>query len=77
MQEFHSSSGADGFPTRRSILPNFIHLSQIGDFWKRYDALAESHDTKMYKQINSLLDVLLIFVSSLCVHVRIFGVAVA
>ncbi|KAG9045123.1 hypothetical protein FS837_006981 [Tulasnella sp. UAMH 9824] len=61
MQEFSSSLGDDGLPTRSSILPNFIHLSQIGDFWKRYDALAESHDTKMYKQINGLLDVLLIF----------------
>ncbi|KIO33007.1 hypothetical protein M407DRAFT_65952, partial [Tulasnella calospora MUT 4182] len=55
MQGSSTSSGDGGF------LPNFIHLGQIADFWKRYDTVADSHDRKLSKQLNDNLDVLLIF----------------
>ncbi|KIO33039.1 hypothetical protein M407DRAFT_65979, partial [Tulasnella calospora MUT 4182] len=61
MQDVHSSLGDDRFSTLNSFSPDFIHLGQIGDFWKRYETLAERHDTSMYKQINGVLDALLIF----------------
>ncbi|KAG8943618.1 hypothetical protein FRC04_002779 [Tulasnella sp. 424] len=36
-------------------------LAQISDFWKRYDRLADIHDKKMTSNLNTNLDVLLIF----------------
>ncbi|KIO28232.1 hypothetical protein M407DRAFT_72122, partial [Tulasnella calospora MUT 4182] len=36
-------------------------LTQIGDFWKRYDRLADIHDKTLTSNLNGNLDVLLIF----------------
>lgn len=44
-----------------SMAPSF---GQIGDFWSRYDRLADQTDKEMSKNLNGNLDVLLIFVSS-------------
>lgn len=60
--ETHSGAGDDGLPTG-GLLPHRIHLGQIGDFWNRYDKIADSHDRKLSKHLNDNLDVLLIFVS--------------
>ncbi|KAG8920983.1 hypothetical protein FRC01_000494 [Tulasnella sp. 417] len=36
-------------------------LAQIGEFWRRYDRLADIHDKKLTTNLNGNLDVLLIF----------------
>lgn len=41
-----------------SMAPSF---GQIGDFWSRYDRLADQTDKEMSKNLNGNLDVLLIF----------------
>ncbi|KAG8912354.1 hypothetical protein FRC01_005140 [Tulasnella sp. 417] len=48
--------GDDAFATLR--LPP---LAQTGEFWKRYDRLADVHDMKLTSNLNGNLDVLLIF----------------
>ncbi|KAG8964996.1 hypothetical protein FRC00_013772 [Tulasnella sp. 408] len=36
-------------------------FGEIGDFWNRYDTLADSHDQRLIRNLNDNLDVLLIF----------------
>lgn len=38
---------------------------KIGEFWNRYDKLADSQDQHLIKSLNDDLDVILIFVSFL------------
>lgn len=44
-----------------TVSPEFGH---IDDFWKRYDELADRIDREMVANLNTNLDVLLIFVGS-------------
>lgn len=44
-----------------TVSPEFGH---IDDFWKRYDELADGSDREMVANLNTNLDVLLIFVGS-------------
>lgn len=53
-----------------NLSPPFGH---IGDFWKRYDELADLSDREMVENLNGNLDVLLIFVSF---FLRIYHVVV-
>lgn len=47
-----------------NYVPNLSsRFGQIGDFWKRYDELADRKDREMSRNLNGNLDVLLIFVS--------------
>lgn len=38
-------------------------FGEKGDFWARYDRLADKYDADMLQRLNDNLDVLLIFVS--------------
>lgn len=60
---------------RRPGDPNYVsslerRFGQIGDFWKRYDRLADQKDKEMSKNLNGNLDVLLIFVSRVAFILR-------
>ncbi|KAG9033760.1 hypothetical protein FS837_002388 [Tulasnella sp. UAMH 9824] len=39
-------------------------FGEIGDFWNRYDELADSHDQRLIRNLNDNLDVLLIFMAA-------------
>lgn len=55
-----------GGSVNENYVPNISsRFGQIGDFWKRYDELADKKDREMSKNLNGNLDVLLIFVSDL------------
>ncbi|KIO19474.1 hypothetical protein M407DRAFT_82759, partial [Tulasnella calospora MUT 4182] len=55
--QLHAVGGAN-----ENYVPNISsRFGQIGDFWKRYDDLADKKDREMSKNLNGNLDVLLIF----------------
>lgn len=58
-----STDSSDGSPKEHAA-DSKSGLTRLGDFWKRYDRLADSHDRKMSQNLNGNLDVLLIFVST-------------
>lgn len=39
------------------------NFGEIGDFWDRYDKLADSHDQRLIRNLNDNLNILLIVVS--------------
>ncbi|KAG8911966.1 hypothetical protein FRC00_005482, partial [Tulasnella sp. 408] len=53
-------------PKRKTVSDNYLPkvspgFGHIDDFWKRYDELADRSDREMVANLNTNLDVLLIF----------------